>query len=116
MPPRFSPHMGMTAALYLLLLQLADGALCPLQALAGGTALLSHHGQLTLDHVVLLGLLGACHLTLWGGQDRGKSQEPDRGVGAYVGLRGWVGCRHFSIIRGPSLPRYRFTGLGSLRI
>lgn len=52
------------AGFHLLLLQLPDGVLCFLQALAGGAALLPHHSQLPLDHVVFLGLLRSRHLTL----------------------------------------------------
>lgn len=51
-------------AWYLLLLQLADGALRLLQVLGRGAALLPHHRQFPLDDVVLLGLLRACHLPL----------------------------------------------------
>ncbi len=49
---------------YLLLLQLSDGVLSSLQALACCVALLPHHRQLTLDHVVLLCFLCSRHLTL----------------------------------------------------
>lgn len=49
---------------YPLLLQLSDGILCFLEALAGRGALLPHHRQLPLDHVVLLRFLGPCDLTL----------------------------------------------------
>lgn len=49
---------------YLLLLQLPDGVLCFLEALAGCVALLPHHRQLPLDHVVLLCFLCPRHLTL----------------------------------------------------
>lgn len=50
--------------LHLLLLQLSDGILCFLQTLAGRAALLPHHRQLPLDHVVLFGLLRPGHLAL----------------------------------------------------
>ncbi len=49
---------------YLLLLQLSDGVLRFLEALAGGIALLPHHRQLPLDHIVLLCFLRPRHLTL----------------------------------------------------
>lgn len=49
---------------YLLLLQLPDGVLCFLKALTGCVALLPHHRQLPLDHVVLLCFLRPRHLTL----------------------------------------------------
>lgn len=52
------------AGFHLLLLQLPDGVLRFFQALAGRGALLPDHGQLPLDHVVLLRLLRSRHLTL----------------------------------------------------
>lgn len=53
-----------TPRLYLLLLQLPDGALCLLQVLGRRATLLPHHRQLPLDDVVLFCLLRPCHLPL----------------------------------------------------
>lgn len=48
----------------LLLLQLSNGVLRLLQTLAGCVALLPHHRQFALDHIVLLGFLRPGHLAL----------------------------------------------------
>lgn len=47
-----------------LLLELSDGALGLLELCADLLALLFHRGQLPLDQIILLGLLGSGHLTL----------------------------------------------------
>lgn len=52
------------SAVHLLLLQLSDGVLGFLQTLVGRVALLPHHRQLPLDHIVLLCFLSSRHLTL----------------------------------------------------
>lgn len=58
------PCVSVTLLIYPLLLQLSDGVLRFLQALAGRAALLPHHRQLPLDHIVLLCFLCPRHLTL----------------------------------------------------
>lgn len=50
--------------LLLQLLELSDGVLGLLEMCAGLLALLFHCGQLPFDQVILLSLLGSCHLTL----------------------------------------------------
>lgn len=57
-------HLGPPGATNLLVLQLADGGLGPLEVLGGRGAALLHHRQLPLDDVVLLGLLRPRHLAL----------------------------------------------------
>lgn len=72
---------SLCVGIYLLLLQLSDGLLRFLQALAGCVVLLPHHRQLPLDYVVLLRFLCPRHLTLeqqarrggGGGQDQLRS-------------------------------------------